>query len=311
MGVDDVSILRFDIQPDRPVGCWKQILNHFPCTRLTSWAYSRAPSVIGCISLQALLAGSKPRGDSAPLRFSTSPPLSQAASMQVSSKNTATTSRKVSQRNDQESVNPGSWPTPGSDGRILPTVLQHAVRHLMPGMTGNISPMKAAFAVIFSVCIESRALQRPNARGLYSWRSFDIGMPAMPPFWFWNIPADKMETEPLGLPSFNLVLFVTSWRNHWLRSPLLVTSQHYRLTTPRQLAPATQDPGPSVRAMLLHEEEMPSCVFSSPHAAGFHAGTTCVFRLPWTRGMWPAAPRTRAGVWLNPSASGGPISIVS
>lgn len=91
-----------------------------------------------------------------------------------------------------------------------------------------------------------------------------------------------------------------SWRNHWLRSPLLVTSQHYRLTTPRQLAPATQDPGPSLRAMLLHEEEMPSCVFSSPHGVGFHAGTTCAFRLPWTRGMWPAAPRRRAGVWLNP-----------
>lgn len=209
MGLNDVSILRFDIPLDRPVGCWKQIPNRFPGTRLTSWACSRAPSVIGCISLQALLAGSKPRGNRAPLRFSTSPSLRQAAPMQVPSKNTATTLRKVSLWNGQASVHHDSWPTPGSDGHILPTILQHVVKYLMPGMTGNISPMKAAFAVIFSVCIESRGLQRPNARGLYSWRSFDIGMPAMPPFWFWNIPADKMETEPLGFPSFNLVLFVT------------------------------------------------------------------------------------------------------
>jgi hypothetical protein len=129
-----------------------------------------------------------------------------------------------------------------------------------------------------------------------------------------------MATEPLGFSKFQLASIrqhgntsrwgfpllsefaraaFHNWRNHWLRSPLLVTSQHYRLTTPRHLAPATRDPGPCVRVMLLHEEDMPSCVFSSPHGGGLYAGT-CVFRPSWTRGIGPAAPRERLGVWLDP-----------
>lgn len=38
-------------------------------------------------------------------------------------------------------------------------------------MAGNISPVKAASTVIFSVCTGSRDLRRPNVKELYSWRS--------------------------------------------------------------------------------------------------------------------------------------------